>query len=153
LPELLKNKSNQELRKILCRKFQSGPHRGIVKRYYAEWRNRHNIPDRCDNLKCSFFKKPLIWNTKPVPLDLDHESGNTKDNRPENLRYLCPICHRQTQTFGGGNKGRIIDSPDGYSQITDKKSRATTHRYFPNVTIPAMRASGTATVKASKKKH
>ena len=30
-----------------------------------------------------------------------HENGLRKDNRKENLRWLCPNCHTQTSTFGG----------------------------------------------------
>ncbi|MFD3863927.1 hypothetical protein ACFWUT_10345 [Streptomyces cyaneofuscatus] len=26
-------------------------------------------------------------------------NGDRLDNRRENLRYLCPSCHSQTQTF------------------------------------------------------
>ncbi|MFH9618260.1 HNH endonuclease [Streptomyces pratensis] len=32
-------------------------------------------------------------------LEIDHVSGDHLDNRRENLRYLCPSCHSQTETF------------------------------------------------------
>nr|WP_233435863.1 MULTISPECIES: HNH endonuclease [Streptomyces] len=32
-------------------------------------------------------------------LEIDHINGDRLDNRRENLRYLCPSCHSQTQTF------------------------------------------------------
>lgn len=39
------------------------------------------------------------WNGKPLVLQLDHINGNNRDNRIENLRFLCPNCHSQTDTF------------------------------------------------------
>jgi 5-methylcytosine-specific restriction endonuclease McrA len=42
-----------------------------------------------------------IWNGKPLSLQLDHKNGNRLDWRIENLRFLCPNCHSQTETFSG----------------------------------------------------
>jgi len=44
------------------------------------------------------------WNNKLLSLDLDHINGNNRDNRFINLRFLCPNCHRQTDTWGNKNK-------------------------------------------------
>ena len=43
------------------------------------------------------------WNQKPIPLELDHIDGNSKNNQIENLRLLCPNCHAQTSTYRGRN--------------------------------------------------
>lgn len=44
------------------------------------------------------------WQGKNIALELDHKNGNNRDNRLENLRFLCPNCHSQTETFRGRNK-------------------------------------------------
>ena len=44
-----------------------------------------------------------IWLGKPLSLQLDHINGINNDNRIENLRFLCPNCHSQTETYSGKN--------------------------------------------------
>lgn len=44
------------------------------------------------------------WLSKPLRLHVDHKNGNHSDNRLENLRFLCPNCHQQTDTWGAKNK-------------------------------------------------
>ena len=45
------------------------------------------------------------WQGKFISLQLDHKNGNNRDHRIENLRFLCPNCHSQTDTYAGKNKG------------------------------------------------
>ena len=45
------------------------------------------------------------WLGEPISLDLDHIDGNNKNNFPDNLRLLCPNCHRQTPTWGNKKRG------------------------------------------------
>ena len=52
---------------------------------------------------CVICNNDGTWLGKPVNLELDHINGNRKDNRLENLRWLCPMCHSQTETFCGKN--------------------------------------------------
>ena len=44
------------------------------------------------------------WLNKPISLQLDHINGINNDHRITNLRFLCPNCHSQTDTFAGKNK-------------------------------------------------
>ena len=53
--------------------------------------------------KCSICNLDGYWNDKPITLQLDHINGIGNDNRLENLRFLCPNCHSQTNTFSGRN--------------------------------------------------
>lgn len=39
------------------------------------------------------------WLGRPITLQIDHVDGNWRDNRRENLRYLCPNCHALTETW------------------------------------------------------
>lgn len=40
------------------------------------------------------------WNGKPLTLQVDHIDGDRFNNVLENLRFLCPNCHAQTETWG-----------------------------------------------------
>lgn len=48
---------------------------------------------------CSICGIGATWLEKPLTLEIDHINGRFNDNRLENLRYLCPNCHSQTETF------------------------------------------------------
>lgn len=50
--------------------------------------------------ECEGCQNPGIWRENALRLHLDHRNGNRRDNRRENLRFLCPNCHDQTETWG-----------------------------------------------------
>ena len=74
-----------------------------------------NSTYQSNHLKKRLFKESLLenkcaicginsWNNNDIVLNLDHINGNSKDNRIENLRVLCPNCDSQTEFYKGRNK-------------------------------------------------
>ena len=91
---------------------------GVYKKYTLE----EILIENSDYANISSLKKRLInegyleykcaccrineWLGQPISLQLDHINGNNRDHRIENLRFLCPNCHAQTETYAGKNKGK-----------------------------------------------
>ena len=49
---------------------------------------------------CAICGQEPFWKGKPLTLILDHINGNNRDNRLENLRWVCPNCNMQLETTG-----------------------------------------------------
>lgn len=110
-----------------------------IKSKYNEELFCENSLGRRDYIKSLIIKNNLIeykcgecglkneWNGKILNLQLDHINGIRNDNRLENLRFLCPNCHTQTETYCSKNKSitinclnmfKIIDVINDSSSIT-----------------------------------
>lgn len=81
---------------------------GARREYIKSLIIKHNLIEyRC--LECGLNN---FWNKKVLSLQLDHINGVRNDNRLDNLRFLCPNCHTQTETYCSKNKGITINTLD-----------------------------------------
>lgn len=48
------------------------------------------------------------WNGRKLVLQIDHINGINTDNRISNLRFMCPNCHSQTETFSRGKINMVV---------------------------------------------
>lgn len=55
------------------------------------------------------------WNGEKLTFEIDHIDGDRLNNDLSNLRFLCPNCHSQTDTW----RGRNINS--GKTKVSDEK--------------------------------
>jgi len=63
--------------------------------------------------ECSECGLVDTWNNKKIILQLEHKNGINNDNRLENLTFLCPNCHSQTDTFSGRKKNKPVKIKKG----------------------------------------
>lgn len=48
------------------------------------------------------------WNQKMITLQVHHLDGNSLNNQRENVIFLCPNCHSQTENYSGkANKAGV----------------------------------------------
>jgi 5-methylcytosine-specific restriction endonuclease McrA len=57
--------------------------------------------------ECATCKNQGKHNGLDLTLQLDHINGVKVDQTLSNLRFLCPNCHSQTQTYAGGNRKKV----------------------------------------------
>lgn len=75
---------------------------------------------KCENPECGLSE----WHGKPISLQIHHINGDHHDNRLENLQFLCPNCHAQTDTYAGKNS-----SKSNYKNISAKKEIISDEKY------------------------
>lgn len=73
--------------------------------------------------KCNLCGLKDFWNGKELRLQVDHKNRNWLDDRIENLQFLCPNCHSQTEGWGG-NKGGTSLISQAKTQRNSRKRKA-----------------------------
>lgn len=58
------------------------------------------LKEKLLDYECQICHNKGEWMGQPLTLQLDHINGIHNDHRIENLRFLCPNCHTQTETYG-----------------------------------------------------
>jgi ribosomal protein L44E len=44
------------------------------------------------------------WQKKKIILEVEHKDGDFQNDCPENVEFICPNCHSQTETYCRGKK-------------------------------------------------
>ena len=73
--------------------------------HYGSGRARREIYVRRRGRKCENCQG-TEWLGHPMPLELHHVDGDTKNDSDNNLKLLCPNCHALTPNFRGRRKGK-----------------------------------------------
>ena len=90
-----KYKSDENKRKFFAGLLIERIDRPTIRRYLAEARGY-----KCEVCGVS------DWQGEKLTLQVDHINGDPSNDKPDNVRLICPNCHSQTRYLGGANKGR-----------------------------------------------
>lgn len=86
-------------------------------------RLRRSLIESGREYKCEICKSIPMWMGKELRMAVDHKDGNWSDNRPNNLRFLCPNCHTQTPNFCGSMGFTDVTSATRYYNHCYKRSK------------------------------
>ncbi|WP_347877196.1 HNH endonuclease signature motif containing protein [Streptomyces sp. 8K308] len=60
-------------------------------------------------MECCECGQGTEWQGRPLRLEVDHINARYWDNRPENLRPLCPNCHAVTDTYRARGRAGAVE--------------------------------------------
>jgi Zn finger protein HypA/HybF involved in hydrogenase expression len=107
LSKMESNRMNSKCGGRGCRKYNRDEILCENSKYHRKSLKEFIISNNVLEYKCSECSIIDTYNDKHIVLQLDHINGISDDNRIENLRWLCPNCHSQTETYAGRNAVRI----------------------------------------------
>lgn len=100
-----------------------------VKKYLVKYDFLKYSCEGCDNTG--------LWKNASLTLQLEHKDGDNSNNQIENLCFLCPNCHSQTETFAGRNTktkkralSRSLTDEDIKNTIPNVRSKGELLKYF-----------------------
>lgn len=85
------------------------------------------IKENLIKYQCAICSNNGEWNQIKLVLQLDHIDGISNNNVLSNLRFLCPNCHSQTDTFCGKHRGKkaILEKERAKNNgFTEKEKRS-----------------------------
>lgn len=90
-------KGRADLSRIFCKRTE-GKRRNVASKWL-----RRLYPEL---YLCACCWNPGEWLGQPVSLELHHVDGDCLNDLLENLEWLCPNCHAQTETYRGKNTAK-----------------------------------------------
>lgn len=87
------------------------------------FRLRRALIDSGRKYECEACGNSGQWMGNEIVLQVDHKNGDVMDNRKENVRFLCPNCHSQTEGWSG-KKGRTGITKPIYKKNKPKLRKA-----------------------------
>jgi hypothetical protein len=74
-----------------------------------------------DGYKC-YVCELDSWFGKDIVLELEHVDGDPYNNHESNLKFICPNCHSQTDSYKNRNKGKGRAMNKGKGWLLEKQS-------------------------------
>ncbi len=116
LPYSKRDHCSRECAKVTAGKRKEERYQKFIQDWLAGLKNGQCGESVCSHIKRYLFEKhnskcqTCGWGcvnpvTGKIPLTIHHDNGDWKDNRPSNLKLLCPNCHSLTPTYGSKNRG------------------------------------------------